>query len=329
MSDRLVRATAANGRVRVVGVNITESLNEAYRRHRLSPVAIAALGRAMSASLLLTSNMKQPQARVNVRIAGDGGLGLVYADAGFNGTVRGFISNPLFDVPKLADGNQDVGKAIGATGLLKVLRDVGYGEPHSSTVELISGDIADDVSWFLATSEQTYSKLILTEVITPTGTNHPQSPIPNPQSPIPNHSEPVQFAAGLLLQIMPKAALRAAKTANLSQEDLIKQLEVKSDITKFKDLLAEGKAIEEVMLELFADMEIDILPLTKDVRFYCPCTLDRMLAAIKMFGEEDLRSMINEDRGAEATCHFCGEVYHATTEQLNNLLTELRVEAKA
>lgn len=322
MSDRLVRATAANGRVRVVGVNITESLNEAYRRHRLSPVAIAALGRSMSASLLLTSNMKQPQARVNVRIAGDGGLGLVYADAGFNGTVRGFISNPLFDVPKLADGNQDVGKAIGATGLLKVLRDVGYGEPHSSTVELISGDIADDVSWFLATSEQTYSKLILTEVITSESTG---SEI------IGNDSEqlPIQFAAGLLLQIMPKAALRAAKTANLSQEDLIKQLEVKSDITKFKDLLAEGKAIEDVMLNIFADMEIEILPLTKDVRFYCPCTLDRMLAAIKMFGEEDLRSMINEDHGAEATCHFCGEVYHATTEQLNNLLTELRVEAKA
>jgi molecular chaperone Hsp33 len=313
MSDRLVRATAANGRVRVVGVNITESLNEAYRRHRLSPVAISALGRAMSASLLLTSNMKQPQARVNVRIAGDGGLGLVYADAGFNGTVRGFISNPLFDVPKLADGNQDVGKAIGATGLMKVLRDVGYGEPHSSTVELISGNIADDVSWFLATSEQTYSKLILTEIITDTESDQ----------------LPVKFAAGLLLQIMPKAALRAAKTANLSQEDLLKQLEAKSDITKFKDLLAEGKAIEDVMLELFADMEIDILPLTKDVRFYCPCTLDRMLAAIKMFGEEDLRSMINEDHGAEATCHFCGEVYHATTEQLNNLLTELRVKTNA
>jgi len=317
MSDRLVRAIAANGRVRVVGVNITGSLNEAYRRHHLSPVAIAALGRAMSASLLLTSNMKQPQARVNVRIAGDGGLGLVYADAGFNGTVRGFVSNPIFDVPKLADGNQDVGKAIGATGLLKVLRDVGYGEPHSSTVELISGDIADDVSWFLATSEQTYSKLILTEVITPDIIGDDSDQLP------------VQFAAGLLLQIMPKAALRAAKTANLSQEDLLKQLEAKSDITKFKDLLAEGKAIEDVMLDLFADMQIEILPLTKDVRFYCPCNLDRMLAAIKLFGEEDLRSMINEDHGAEATCHFCGEIYHATTEQLNNLLTELRVKSNA
>jgi molecular chaperone Hsp33 len=317
MSDRLVRATAANGRVRVVGVNITESLNETYRRHRLSPVAIAALGRAMSASLLLTSNMKQPQARVNVRVAGDGGLGLVYADAGFDGTVRGFVSNPLFDLPKLADGNQAVGKAIGATGLLKVLRDVGYGEPHSSTVELISGDIANDVSWFLATSEQTYSKLILTEVITPEIIGNDSDQLP------------VKFAAGLLLQIMPKAALRVAKTANLSQEDLLKQLETKSDISKFKDLLAEGKAIEDVMLSLFADMELDILPLTKDVRFHCPCTFDRMLAAIKLFGEEDLRSMINEDHGAEATCHFCGEVYHATTEQLNNLLIELLAEAKA
>jgi molecular chaperone Hsp33 len=83
------------------------------------------------------------------------------------------------------------------------------------------------------------------------------------------------------------------------------------------------------MIEIFADMHLDILPLSKDVKFHCPCSLDRMLAAMKMFGEEDLRSMIAEDRGAEATCHFCNEVYHATTEQLNSLLTDLMVTAKA
>ena len=144
-----------------------------------------------------------------------------------------------------------------------------------------------------------------------------------------NSDAPVKFAAGLLLQIMPKAALRAAKTSNSSQEDLLAQLEAKSDITKFTDLLIQGKEIEDVMKELFADLEIEILPMSKDVCFHCRCTLDRMLAAMKLFGEDDLRSMIAEDHGAQATCHFCGEVYQATTEQLNNLLIELQAEAKA
>jgi len=318
MSDRLIRAIAADARVRVVGVNVTESINEAQRRHHLSAVATAALSRAMSASLLLASNMKQPQARVNVRIAGDGGLGLVYADAGFDGTVRGFVSNPHFELPALANGQQNVGGAIGTTGLLKVLRDVGYGEPYSSTVELISGDIAEDVAWFLASSEQTYSKLMLTEVID-------EQAIADPSS----GNSPVKFAAGILLQVMPKAALRAAKTSNFSQADLLTQLEAKSDLTQFKDLLTQGKAIEEVMTTILGDLNLEILPMGKDVRFHCRCTLERMLAAMKMFGEEDLRSMIAEDQGAEATCHFCSQVYHATTDQLNNLLKELQLEAKA
>ncbi|PZO39989.1 MAG: Hsp33 family molecular chaperone HslO [Pseudanabaena frigida] len=312
MNDRLVRALTADGRVRVIGVNITQSLNEAKRRHHLSALATASLGRAMSASLLLASNMKQSQARVNVRVAGDGGLGLVYADAGFDGTVRGFVTNPQFESPPLADGQQNVSQGIGHTGFLKVMRDVGYGEPYSSTVELISGDIANDVAWYLASSEQTYSKLILTEIIDRD-----------------DSKSAVRVAAGLLLQIMPKATLRAARTGNLSQEDLLIQLETKSDPQKFMDLLIQGKEIADVMTELFADMHLDILPMSKDVQFHCPCTLDRMLAAMKMFGEEDLRSMIAEDHGAEATCHFCGEVYRASTEQLNSLLMELQVEAKA
>jgi molecular chaperone Hsp33 len=311
MNDRLIRALTADGRVRVIGVNITQSLNEAYRRHQLSAVAIASLGRTMSASLLLASNMKQPQARVNVRVAGDGGLGLVYADAGFDGTVRGFVSNPQFELAALADGQQNVSQAVGATGFFKVMRDVGYGEPYSSTVELIAGDIANDVAWYLASSEQTYSKLILTEVIDPN-----------------NHETPVTVAAGMLLQIMPKATLRAAKTSNLSQEDLLVQLDAKSDLPTFRDLLIQGKEIEDVMLEIFADMNLDILPLSKDVRFSCPCSEERMLAAMKMFGAEDLRTMIDEDKGAEATCHFCSSVYHATTEQLKDLLRELQVKTK-
>lgn len=313
MTDRLVRALTADGRVRVIGVNIAQSLTEAYRRHKLSPLATAALGRTMSASLLLASNMKQAQARVNVRVAGDdSGLGLVYADAGFDGTVRGFVSNSHYNLAPLANGQQNVSQGIGQTGLLKVMRDVGYGDPYSSTVELITGDIANDVAWYLASSEQTFSKLILTEVI---DQNDSQSP--------------VKVAAGILMQIMPKATLRAAKAKNRSQEELLAQLETKNNPQQLTDLLLEGKEIEEVMTELFADMNLDILPMTKDVKFHCPCSFERMLAAMRMFGKEELESMISEGNGAEATCHFCSEVYHATTEQLQSLLPDAQVGATA
>lgn len=317
MQDRLIRSIAADGRVRVVGVSITAALNEAYRRHHLSAVATAALGRAMGASLLLASNMKQNQARVNVRVAGDGDLGLVYADAGFDGTVRGFVANPHVDLPATSMGTQDVAQAVGTSGLLKVLRDVGYGEPYSSVVELTSGNIADDVAWFLASSEQTYSQLLLVEDIDLELISRDRE----------YQSTPVKFAAGILLQVMPKAAMRAAKTANLSQEVLVSQLEEKGDIALFKELLRQGKNIEQVMVEMFTDISIEILPMTKDVLFRCPCTLERMLGAIKILGEAELRSMIDEDHGAEAVCHFCGEVYQANTEQLNSLLVELQMEA--
>ncbi|MDX2256108.1 MAG: Hsp33 family molecular chaperone HslO [Pseudanabaenaceae cyanobacterium bins.39] len=317
MQDRLIRSIAADARVRIVGVSLTEALNEAYRRHRLSAVAMAALGRTMGASLLLASNMKQAQARVNVRVAGDGELGLVYADAGFDGTVRGFVSNPHLDLPANANGTQNVEQAVGASGLLKVLRDVGYGEPYSSVVELTAGNVSDDVAWFLASSEQTYSQMILVEDIDLELVSRDRD----------YQTAPVNFAAGVLLQVMPKAAMRAARTANLSQEVLISQLETKGDMVLFKELLRQGKNIEQVMLEMFADINIEILPMSKDVHFHCPCSLDRMLGAIKILGESELRSMIEEDQGAEATCHFCGEVYQATTEQLHGLLAELQIEA--
>jgi molecular chaperone Hsp33 len=193
------------------------------------------------------------------------------------------------------------------------LRDVGYGEPYSSTVELVAGNVSDDIGWFLASSEQTYSQVLFVEEI-------------NTEEIAAGMDAPVKFAIGMLLQVMPKAALRAAKTANLSQESLIMQLESKGAVSQWRSLLAQGKALEAVMQELLADIDLEILPMGKEVQFHCPCSWDRMLGAIKIMGEEELKLMIADDRGAEAICHFCGEVYHANTEQLSQLLSELLTE---
>ena len=161
MADQLIRATAADGGIRVVGVTTTRLTEVARQRHDLSYVATAALGRAMTAGLLLVSSMKQPQSRVNIRVKGSGPLGGLMVDAGLDGTVRGYVEKPQVELPPTENGKLDVGAAIGKEGYLYVIRDIGRGYPYSSTVELVSGEIGDDLTQYLATSEQTPSALVL------------------------------------------------------------------------------------------------------------------------------------------------------------------------
>jgi len=161
MADQLIRATAANGGIRAVGVITTRAVEEAKQRHKLSYVATAALGRAMSSGLLLASSMKKEGSRVNIRIKGNGLLGGLMVDAGLDGTVRGYVENPAVELPPNPQGKLDVGGAVGKEGFLYVVRDVGYGYNYSSTVELISGEVGEDIANYLMTSEQTPSALLV------------------------------------------------------------------------------------------------------------------------------------------------------------------------
>lgn len=299
MADRLIRATAADGGIRAVGVVSTRLTEEARRRHKLSNVATAALGRSMASGLLLASSMKKPGSRVNLRVRGDGPLGGLLVDAGLDGTVRGYVDNPSVELPPKANGKLDVGRAIGYNGYLSVLRDEGYGEPFSSTVELVSGEIGDDVTHYLVTSEQTPSALLVGVFVgSITG---------------------VSAAGGILLQVMPKAA---------RDELLVARLESRvAKLTGFTPLLQAGKTLEEIFQELLGDMGLEILPAVRMVRFDCRCSHDRVLGALKLLGVDELLDMIEKDKQAEATCHFCGEVYNATEAQLIELVESLRAES--
>lgn len=300
MADQLIRATAAEGGIRAVGAITTRLTEDARQRHKLSYVATAALGRTMTAGLLLASSMKRPQSRVNIRIRGDGPLGGILADAGLDGTVRGYVDNPDVELPPNAQGKLDVGGAVGRNGYVYVVRDVGFGYPYSSTVELISGEIGDDITHYLATSEQTPSALVLGVFVEPNG---------------------VTAAGGILVQVLPKAA---------RDEALVELLESRiAELTGFTPLLQAGKTLPDIFGQLLGDMGLELLPEVQMLRFHCGCSYDRALGALKLFGIPELEDMIEKDNGAEATCHFCGNVYRASREQLTQLIGEIQAEAAA
>ena len=297
MADQLIRATAADGGIKAVGVITTRLTEEARQRHKLSYVATAALGRSMAAGLLMASSMKRVGSRVNVRVKGNGLLGGILADAGLDGTVRGYVGNPSVELPPNDQGKLDVGGAVG-TGFLYVVRDIGHGFPYSSTVELVSGEIGDDVAHYLASSEQTPSALVLGVFVGEQG---------------------VTAAGGILIQVLPKAA---------RDEELVARLESRvSALSGFTPLLQAGKTLIEIFNDLLGDMGLNIFPETQMLRFHCGCSFDRVLGALKILGEAELQDMIVKDNGAEATCEFCGNIYQASSDDLTQLIGDLQRES--
>jgi len=288
MSDYLVKAVAYNSQVRAYAVKSTDTVGEAQRRHQTWPIASAALGRAMSAGVMMGAMLKGEE-KLTVKVEGDGPLGAIIVDSDAEGHVRGYVSNAQVHFDLNEQGKLDVRRAVGTNGTLTVVKDIGLREHFSGQVPLVSGELGEDFTYYFATSEQTPSSVGVGVLVNPDNT--------------------ILAAGGFIIQLMPG-----------TDEEIISEIEER--ITKtppISKLIQDGLTPEEILAQLLGADNIKILD-KMPIEFRCTCSKERFGRAILSLGVEEIEDMITEDGKADTQCHFCNAEYHFSKEDLEEIL---------
>ena len=289
--DELIRVIAKDAPIKAMAITGTALVERARQIHDTWPVATAALGRLLMAASMMGDMLKEEKGSVTLRVRGGGPLGTVTAVSDSEGNVRGYVQNPAVDVPRKAPAKLDVGAAVGSDGDLTVIKDLGMKEPYVGSVQLVGGEIAEDIAAYFVESEQIPTACALGVLIAP--------------------DQSVQVAGGYLIQLLPGAD-DAVITA------------IEQGIAKVGAVTAaldQGISALELLRQVLSGFELEVLE-SSPVEYRCYCTRDRVSRALISMGREELEDMIEEQHGAELTCQFCDRVYQYSEEDLRQLLRD-------
>ena len=286
--DEIIRAVSKDGFAKISVVTARDAVQCANAIHHCSPTAIAALGRSLCAASMLGDLLKEENGTVTLRINGGGGLGTIVAVSDCDGNVRGMVANPAFDLPTRPDGKLDVGGAVGKDGMLTVSRDIGLREPYIGSTELVSGEIAEDLSAYLVESEQIAAACGLGVLV---DTDHS-----------------VKAAGGFLVQLMPGAP-----------EELIGKLEDNIFMMDQLTTILDEDGVDAIIAQVMRDLAPEIV-LRHPMAYRCACSRARVEQALRQCGADELRAMIAEGEDTRVHCQFCDTEYVFTPADLQTLL---------
>lgn len=285
MRDYIIRGIDEKKSFRIFVASSTNLVEKARKIHNTSPTATAALGRSLTAALMMGITMKNDTDSLTFKIKGDGPIGNIITVANNNGEVKGYVDNPNADLPSRADGKLDVGGIVGKNGQLAVIRDLGLKDPYIGYSNLVSGEIAEDLVRYYFLSEQQPSAISLGVLV--------------------DKDISVKAAGGYMLQILP----------NAEEEDLDKIEKILNNAEPISTLIDKELSPEEIVEELFGEFNIEILE-KKDIRFQCNCHREKIEKVLISLGRKELESIIEEDGQAEIICHFCNTKYNFSKKEL-------------
>lgn len=290
--DKIIRCITSDGSIMASAIVSTNIVATAQHTHKTSPVATAALGRLLTGASLMGAQLKQQRAALTLKVKGNGPLGVVVASATSQGNVRGFVENPGCRTEHYENGKLNVGKAVGNDGYLYVVRDYGTGEPYNGVVELVSGEIAEDITSYYANSEQIPTVCALGVLLD-------------------KNDGGVMLAGGMLIQLLPGATMVTADKL----ENNIKKLE------PVTTMLAKGIAPVEMCKIALEGFEVEVLD-EMPVHYYCTCSRQRVEQSFATLSDDQLRDMINSNGTVEAVCHYCNKKYTFTEKEIEEFIVE-------
>lgn len=287
MQDKIMKFLAYEGKISVICIDSTELVEKAKETHDLSPVATAAFGRVLTATAIMANEMKNEKDKITVQIKGNGPLQMMVATANNFPRIKGYVANPIVDLPLNEDGKLDVSKAVG-NGYINVIKDIGLKEPYVGICPLVSGEIAEDFAEYFAKSEQKNTAVALGVLVDKDG---------------------VKSAGGYIITPMPDAT-----NEEISQ---VEQAIFKAGAVS--KMLDNNLSLQEIAKKITGDENIKLIEENITPIYECDCSKEYMAEALATLDKTELKSMIEEDGKAELTCHFCNKKYHFTKEELEEI----------